>query len=61
MLLHYFTCSVKETNTYQVSIIDCEDWDTYEEPGEEAHDVNELNFVFNDIANIGFAARSIQY
>jgi hypothetical protein len=33
----------------------------YEEPGQEAYDVNELNFVFNDIANIGIAARSIQY
>jgi hypothetical protein len=33
----------------------------YEEPGEEMHDINELNFAFNDITNIGFAARSILF
>ena len=32
----------------------------YEQPG-EAHDVNELNFAFNDVTNIGFAARSILF
>ena len=33
----------------------------YEDSGDEAQIVNELNLTFNDIANIGFAARSIQF
>jgi hypothetical protein len=33
----------------------------YEDSGEEAQSVNELNLTFNDIENIGFAARSIQF
>jgi hypothetical protein len=33
----------------------------YEDSGEEAHGINELKLTFNDIANIGFAARSIQF
>ncbi len=33
----------------------------YEQPGEGTHDVNELNYAFNDIRNIGFAARSILF